>query len=135
MTKRKWYSPSKPILASCAVAAAFAASSAAQAEWPSYTEGPSGGLGGRGFYDSVPADPAYIDSIYVRSGAFVDAIQTIWSNGAVSPQHGGGGGNLNTFNPSGKLNYVAGYYGTYVDSIIFCAHLLRPVRVFAPIWR
>lgn len=132
MTKRKWYSPSKHILVSCAVAAVFAASSVAHAQ--TANEGPSGGQGGGTFYDSVP-DPAYIDYIVVRSGAVVDAIQTVWNTGAMSPVRGGDGGSVNIFNPTGRVNRVWGYSGTYsgngtevVISIGFCTNSECSIR-------
>jgi hypothetical protein len=120
MTKQKWYSASKRVMASCAIAATFVASSAALGD--TVYEGPSGGWGGGTFLDSPPALPHYINYIYVRHGSLVDAIQTVWTNGSVSPRHGGGGGRLDWFDPPAgeKVNYVWGYAGQYVDSIGFC---------------
>jgi hypothetical protein len=120
MKRQNLQSQSKRVLASLAVATALAASSASYAE--TVSEGPSGGPGGLTFYDSAPALPSKINWIGVRHGQYVDAVQTWWSNGSVSPRHGGGGGGLDWFNaPAGELvNYVWGYSGSYVDSVGFC---------------
>jgi hypothetical protein len=84
-----------------------------------------GGRGGSAFADSgVPPDARVLE-IQVRAGDAVDSVQMLYllSDGRTTPgqQHGGMGGQLNTFRLDNDeyLVGISGRYGNYLDSIKF----------------
>lgn len=86
--------------------------------------GPSGGYGGSPFIDSIPSG-AVADSVQIRNGAYIDALQMNLRllNGQIQEmdQHGGDGGTAETFslNDDEHITAISGRYGQYVDSIRF----------------
>lgn len=90
--------------------------------------GPSGGYGGAPFVDNVPYGAAATE-IQIRSGAYVEALQMVLQlpNGQINymDQHGGNGGNADTFSlRNGEyITAISGRYGQYVDSIQFHTNL------------
>lgn len=90
--------------------------------------GPSGGVGGVQFSDlqisgGYSSDNRRLTEIRIRSGAFVDGIQTVYENQTgqkfESPWHGGSGGTLSVFKlePDEFVTRISGKYGWYVDRI------------------
>ena len=83
-----------------------------------------GGTGGKHFQD-IPNNLVRISKIKVRSGWWIDAIQTVWekSDGSTktSPRRGGKGGGSNEFvlQAGEYITKVSGTYGTYVGSLTF----------------
>jgi hypothetical protein len=85
----------------------------------SFECGPSGGSGGNWFGDGVPADGVGVSQILVWHGDYIDAIQLKFSDGTMTPKHGGSGGNLTTFalGPGEFISMLSGRYGSYIDSL------------------
>ncbi|MBI5256544.1 MAG: hypothetical protein HY855_08600 [Burkholderiales bacterium] len=84
--------------------------------------GPSGGFRGREFSECTLAgtgEPRTITELRVRAGAFVDAIQLVYSDGSTSPWHGGRGGTLHTMvlAPDERIVVIGGKYGDFIDSL------------------
>jgi hypothetical protein len=90
--------------------------------------GSSGGGGGDSFSDLEisgygSSDDRKIVEIRIRSGDFIDGIQTVYENQigqrTESPWHGGTGGNLSIFklDPDEYITRISGKYGWYVDRI------------------
>lgn len=91
--------------------------------------GPSGGLGGKYFSGGQAAgrfssDDRRLIEVRIRSGAFIDAIQTVYVNAIgqkiVSPMHGGAGGTLSVFKLGANeyITRISGKYGWYIDSLL-----------------
>ena len=85
--------------------------------------GPSGGGGGNYYSDSQTGGRQLIE-VRIRSGAFIDAIQTVYVDAIgqkfVSQRYGGGGGNLDIFKlaPGEYITRISGKYGSFVDSLL-----------------
>jgi hypothetical protein len=90
--------------------------------------GSSGGTGGNRFSDletsgEYSSDDRRLVEIRIRSGDFIDGIQTVYENqiGDIieSPWHGGTGGNLSVFklDPDEYITRISGKYGWYIDRI------------------
>lgn len=90
--------------------------------------GPSGGYGGKYFSDQnvcgqFSSDNRRLVEVRIRSGVYIDAIQTVYVNMAgqkfVSPWHGGAGGRLSVFKlaPGEYITRISGKYGKYIDSL------------------
>jgi hypothetical protein len=91
--------------------------------------GPSGGDGGNHYSDGTEAgqfstDDHKLVEVRIRSGAFIDAIQTVYEdsigNKIVSAQHGGNGGKLITFKLAlGEyITRISGMYGWVVNTLL-----------------
>lgn len=91
--------------------------------------GPSGGTGGKYFSDGPISGqsssvPRRLVEVRIRSGVFIDAIQTVYENSAgqkyTSPLHGGSGGTLSVFKlaPGEYITRISGKYGWYIDSLL-----------------
>jgi hypothetical protein len=92
--------------------------------------GPSGGLGGQHFSDGQPAgefssdDKRRIVQITIRSGSWIDSIQTTYKNmlnqSIQSVQHGGNGGikEVFTLGSDEHVTRISGKYGWWIDSIL-----------------
>ena len=80
-------------------------------------KGPQGGSGGGYFNDGVGGK---ISKVYIRSGAYIDRIQT-YSNQGWKPPHGGSGGSAYTWNvPQWDCIIAINVrHGAYVDSLEF----------------
>lgn len=84
--------------------------------------GPSGGGGGQYYANKKQSDWRLVE-VRVRSGAFIDAIQTVHENVIgqkyVSKRFGGGGGNLEVFTLAAgeHITRISGKYGNFVDSL------------------
>lgn len=82
-----------------------------------------GGPGGQYFQDPALAAGTRVAALRVRAGAWIDAIQLVWSgpDGQEYPlvQHGGNGGSPHTFRlePGEFITALSGRYGHYVDSV------------------
>ena len=97
----------------------------------SFLCGPSGGTGGAGFGDEVPASGVSVAGILVWHGDYIDAIQLQYSDGTATAKHGGSGGSLTEF-PLGPGEFIAmlsGMYGDYVDSLT----IFTNIRTFPPL--
>jgi hypothetical protein len=90
--------------------------------------GPSGGVGGNFFSDlsisgEHSSDDRKLVEIRIRSGDFIDGIQTVYENQIgqrfESPWHGGTGGNLSVFkiDPDEYVTRISGKYGWYIDHL------------------
>lgn len=90
--------------------------------------GPSGGVGGNHFSDlqasgQHSSDNRKLVEIRIRSGAFIDGIQTVYENRIgqrnESSWHGGSGGKLSVFKlaPDEYVIRINGKYGRFVDHI------------------
>lgn len=85
--------------------------------------GPSGGGGGN-YYSDAQTGGRQLKEVRIRSGAFIDAIQTVYVNTIgqtfVSNRYGGGGGNLDIFTlaPGEYITRISGKYGSFVDSLL-----------------
>lgn len=94
----------------------------AGAETLSYL-GPSGG-GGGSYYSSTKSSGLRLVEIRIRSGALIDAIQTVHVNAigqeVVSDRFGGGGGSIDVFKlaPGEFVTRISGKYGVFVDSLL-----------------
>jgi hypothetical protein len=90
--------------------------------------GPSGGYGGQYFSDQnvcgqFSSDNRRLVEVRIRSGVYIDAIQTVYVNIAdqkfESPLHGGTGGTLSVFKlaPDEYITRISGKYGVFIDSL------------------
>ena len=83
----------------------------------------AGGSGGTPFSDTAIPSGGRVSEVYVFSGNAVDAVQMQFTlpdgRTAVSPRHGGPGGQQNTFRLDSDEYIVAisGRYGDYIDSL------------------
>jgi hypothetical protein len=93
-----------------------------------YFCGPSGGVGGIHFSDAEVAggflsDGRRLVEVRIRSGALINAIQTVYVNVLgqkyESPWHGGAGGTLSVFTlaPDEYITRVNGKYGAFMDHL------------------
>lgn len=93
-----------------------------------FTCGPSGGTGGTYFTDDQTAgryssDNRRLSEVRVRSGIYIDAIQTVYVNSVgqtfTSPWHGGKGGALSVFklDPDEYIVRVNGKHGWFIDHL------------------
>ena len=91
--------------------------------------GPSGGFGGNYFSDGTTggqfsSDNRRLVEVRIRSGIFIDAIQTVYENAVgqkiTSPRHGGTGGKLSVFKlaPGEYITRISGKYGRFIDSLL-----------------
>ncbi len=90
-----------------------------------YVQGPSGGTGGTSFSDFGQVDEK-INTIWVRSGAWIDSVHTRFLNTVTNvfrttPHRGGFGGSLGTvisLAANEDVTSVTGYYnGSYVQQL------------------
>ena len=85
--------------------------------------GPSGGRGGN-YYSDAQTGGRQLIEVRIRSGAFIDAIQTVYVDAIgqkyESKRYGGGGGNLDVFKlqPGEYITRISGKYGSFVDSLL-----------------
>jgi len=89
-----------------------------------FFSGPSGGYGGNYFKDPVSIEYQNLIEIRVRSGAYIDSIQTVYNDRMgqgryVKSQNGGNGGQLSVFKlqPGEYITRISGKYGAFVDSL------------------
>jgi hypothetical protein len=98
----------------------FSATVMASAETFSFL-GPSGGPGGNYFSD-YQTGGLQVTEVRVRSGAYIDAVQFVYKNGAgeeiVGQLHGGNGGVLSVFKlqQGEHITRITGKHGDFVDS-------------------
>ncbi|MBM4459956.1 MAG: jacalin-like lectin domain protein [Chloroflexi bacterium] len=83
--------------------------------------GPSGGISGSDFDDTLLAAGKRIVKVTIGHGTWVDAVQVSWSDGSSSLKHSGDGGSTDTisFAADEYLTGITGKYGAKVDSIRF----------------
>jgi len=101
-------------------------------------EGPFGGSGGSAFNDADTTNNrnVNIDTINVRSGAYIDQIKVTYKdqsgNLICGPSHGGTGGSPDSWTlPSGeRIERVIVYSGAYVDSLQF----VTDAGTYSPKW-
>jgi hypothetical protein len=92
--------------------------------WGGVLFGPAGGTGGNNFDDSRILGPHNrISKIKIRSGDWIDSIQTAWTDWKVIEiwgiQHGGTGGTESIFSlaPDEYVIGIEGKYHVYINSL------------------
>lgn len=84
----------------------------------------SGGRGGTEFSDKDIPVGARISEVRIRSGSYLDSIQTVYTlpdgRQYEGIRHGGNGGNLKVFklDPDEYIVAISGRHGNYIDSLV-----------------
>jgi len=81
--------------------------------------GPSGGIGGENFVDTLPPTKMKIKEVLVWYEDTVEAIQVTWSDNSKSDKHGKGNANPTSFTlrDDEYLVSISGRYGKSLDRI------------------